>query len=230
MATRTRRSSSSPRKSASAAQITPPLQETATAASESAATALQTATDGMAAWSKAQLSLQIDTALAVLRSAQTLREAQLKASQQSQASHEQAARELESLDSFNDIARLQLLLARDNWQGAVSYWAQLGEFANGAAMQGWARTAEGLSKLTASLMSANLQWSQVRPLEAPVAEELEASVDHLVSPVIASPMLWPAQEAAREAMTFATSALNDWFAWSSRLGNGGSARESGTVH
>lgn len=234
MATRTRRTSGSRKSSSPAA--TPSTEAVITAGEPVTAVpaaALKNAVEGLAALGKAQLTLQVDTALAVLRRAQALRKAQLQANQQAQTSHEQVAGELESANNINDIASLQLSLARDNLQGALSYWAQISEFTSGSVVEGWARAAESLSRLNASLLGTQLQWMHISPLDSPKAvEELEASVDHVVNPVIASPMLWPAQEAAREAMTFATSALNDWFAWSSQFSNGGATdRDTGsTVH
>ena len=184
--------------------------------------------DAWAGYGKALCKLQIETALAMLRQGQTLREAQLATNQKARAQHEQAAQELEAIPSLADAFSVQISLLQSNLQGALDHWNRIGEACSTGQADAFARIADAWLKLPTSLLDSAQQWSQLRSKEGPAAmEEIEASVDHLVNPALASPMLWPAQEAAREAMSLATTALNDWLTWSTHRHPG---PQSSAVH
>lgn len=179
---------------------------------------------------KAELAAQIDAAQSLLKGAHLLREAQLEANEKAQTAHAQAAEQVTTLHNLNDVAGVHLTLLRDDLQGAVGYWSRIGEVSTTASLDSWARSTETLSRLQTSFWNSALQWTQLAQMDAPAAtEELEATVDHMVNPLIASPMMWPSQEAAREVMTLASSALNDWFSWSG-LRTDGAAGPASAVH
>ena len=109
-----------------------------------------------------------------------------------------------SLDASTAYVR-GLQMAFDFWKEGAAGWVQLNEAAWKAAGQWFG----GLSGDPAGL------------------QRLEAEVDHVANPVTASPLVWPAQEATRQAMTLATVAWNDWLTWQQRAAasvSNGSAR------
>lgn len=190
-----------------------------------------------AAWlqlAKAELAAEVNAAQSLLKGAQALREAQLEANHRAQATHEQVAGQIDSTGNLNDVVGLHLALVREDMQGAVNYWTRLSEVTTSATLESFTRGTEALSRLQSSFWGSAMQWSHLAQTDAPgAAEEIEASVDHVVNPLIASPMLWPTQEAAREAMTLANTAWKDWFAWSSGLASRDEAeggRTSRSVH
>jgi len=91
-------------------------------------------------------------------------------------------------------------MAFEFWKDGAAGWMQFNEAAWKAAAQWFG----GLSKDSAGL------------------QRIEAEVDHVMSPVAASPFVWPAQEAARQAMSLATATWNDWLAWQGRAGDSSS--------
>ncbi|WP_140626322.1 phasin family protein [Methylibium rhizosphaerae] len=222
MATRSRRSSgSSTTSSSEKASRSSPAPETAPAetlvgqAVNAPTTALHNA---WAAWlqlGKVELTAQVEAAQALLRTAEAVRQAQLEANQKAQAAHAQVAEQIDSVGNLNDVVGLQLTLLREDLQGALAHWTHLAEVTSAAVLDGFTRGTESASRLQSSFWGSALQWTQLAQTDAPgAAEEIEASVDHVVNPLIASPLLWPSQEAAREAMTLANSAWKDWFSWS----------------
>ena len=78
----------------------------------------------------------------------------------------------------------------------------------------WKQQADGWVQFNEAAWTAAAGWFEGLSKQGPGAELLEAEVEHVVSPLAASPLAWPAQEAARQAMTMAASAWNDWLGWS----------------
>jgi hypothetical protein len=104
-----------------------------------------------------------------------------------------------SVDASHAYVR-GLQLAFDFWKEGAAGWVEL----NGAAWQAAGQWFGGLGKNGAGL------------------ERIEAEVEHVVSPLAASPFAWPAQEATRQAMTLATAAWNDWLNWQAGAAGGAS--------
>jgi len=80
----------------------------------------------------------------------------------------------------------------------------------------WKEGAAGWVELNGAAWKAAGQWFGGLGPDGAALERVEAEVDHVVNPLAASPFVWPAQEATRQAMTLATSAWNDWLTWQAR--------------
>jgi hypothetical protein len=161
-----------------------------------------------------------------LRNALELREAQVEAARSAQKAHAQAAENLKRANGITELAAVQLELARADAQGAMQYWAKLGELTTKGAMDLWSESASGYAKLQNAAWSALLQFSRVQASLPVSAEVLEAEVEHVTNPVTSSPLVWPAQEATRQAMSLAASTWNDWLSWTGQVAGmaGGSER------
>ncbi len=233
MATQTNRAAPNGRKSAAAPSVvnrdatpeaaeTPdPVQAEAPADSERDTT-LEGAID---AWSnsvgKEYLAWQIAACTSVLRGAQALRNAQLEAAQRAEAAHERAAKDLLTVASLGDLTNIQLELARADADGANQYWTEVSGVITRNLLESVGQLAEGLTRMNGALWNAATEWMKVQAALPQTADVLEAEVEHVTSPLAASPLMWPAQEATRQAMTLASSAWNDWISWSGHLADAG---------
>ena len=119
---------------------------------------------------------------------------------------------------------------------AVQDLASMGLDASTAYMQGvqmafdfWKEGAAGWMQFNEAAWKAAAQWFGGLSKESADLERIEAEVDHVVSPMAASPFVWPAQEAARQAMTLATATWNDWLAWQERASDASSVNGSARV-
>jgi hypothetical protein len=235
MATRSRRNSgsSSTPASGSASRTVKPAAAADTLVGQAVNAPTTALHNAWAAWlqfGKAELAAQIDATQSLLKAAEAIRHAQIDANQKAQAAHAQVAAQIDSVSNLNDVVGLQLTLLREDLQGALAHWTHLAEVSSAAVLDGFTRSTESASRLQSSFWGSALQWTQLAQTDAPgAAEEIEASVDHVVNPLIASPLLWPTQEAAREAMTLANSAWKDWFSWSGLAGDAAAA-SSRAVH
>jgi hypothetical protein len=50
---------------------------------------------------------------------------------------------------------------------------------------------------------------------------IQAELEHVLSPMAASPLVWPAQEATRQAAQMAASTWNDMLSWSGQFTDAG---------
>jgi len=198
----------------------PSPQEAPAESAEAAPPAIDSTLD---AWSsqaaRESLSWQIDTCRALLRGAKAVREAQVQAAERAEASYLKAAEQLLSARSVADIGSLQLELLRANAEESLQHLTHLGELAT----RGWAETlqqaAEGWTRLGAAAWEGALQWSRWQASLPASADLVEAEMEHVTNPIAASPMVWPAQEATRQAMSLAAQTWNDWLG---SLGSGAS--------
>jgi hypothetical protein len=157
----------------------------------------------------------IGTTATLLRGMQAVQEAQLDAAREAQRLHEQAAAQLGSARTPADLAQIQLALAQSDGRVALESMSRIGEAATRQALQTWSDAAAGWVQVNGATWGAALQWlgGVARPSDP---ELVEAEVEHVVSPLAASPLIWPAQEAARQALGAAGAAWNDWLSWSNR--------------
>lgn len=161
---------------------------------------------------KEQLSWEIATCTAWLRGTQAVRETQLAAARRAQEAHENLAAQLERARTPSDIATVQLALLRSNAEGALALAAELGRVATNNMVDLWNESTAGLARMQAAAFDSAVQWGRIQA-RMPQDEAIEAEVDHLTSPIAASPLVWPAQEATRQAMTLAASTWNDLLSW-----------------
>jgi hypothetical protein len=180
----------------------------------------ETAARELAAWG-------LGTSAAFLRGVQALQEAQLDAAREACRLHEQAAAQLGTARSASDLAQLQMTLAQSDGQVALQALSRMGEAASRQAFDGWKDGAAGWAQLHGAAWMAATRWFGGLAQQPTDPELIEAEVEHVVSPFTASPFVWPAQEAARQAMTLAGSAWNDWLSWSGRWAEAGQGAARG---
>jgi hypothetical protein len=173
---------------------------------------------------KEQIAWEISACTALLRSAQSVREAQLEAARRAREVHEQAAEQLKKAHGLSEVAQVQMELARADAEGAMQLFSKLGELTTKSALEMLSESAAGYAKLQNAAWSAMLQFSKAQAALPTSAEVLEAEVEHITNPVTSSPLVWPAQEATRQAMTLAASTWNDWLSWSGQVAGAGTDR------
>lgn len=166
---------------------------------------------------KEQVAWEISAATALLRSVQALREAQLEAARHAQQALEQAAAQLKKAHGIGEVAAVQVELARADAEGAMQLLGKVGELTTKSALEMWNESAAGYARLQNAAWSSLLQFSKAQAALPGSAEVLEAEVEHITNPVTSSPLVWPAQEATRQAMTLAASTWNDWLSWTGQV-------------
>jgi len=97
------------------------------------------------------------------------------------------------------------------------------------AFEFWKEGAAGWMQFNEAAWKAAAQWFGGLSKDSEGLQRIEAEVDHVMSPVAASPFVWPAQEAARQAMTLATATWNDWLDWQGRASDASSGTGSARV-
>jgi len=173
---------------------------------------------------KEQIAWEISAANAMLRNAQALSEAQLDSARRTQKAHEQAALQLEQAQDINELAAVQMSLARADAQSLLEHWSRIGQTATRGALEAWSEAMSGCARLQNAAVSSWLQWSKLQQSVPANPEVLEAEMEHVANPVAATPLVWPAQEATRQAMTLAASTWNDWLSWTGKVMGNGDAR------
>jgi hypothetical protein len=158
----------------------------------------------------------LGAATAWLRTLEALRDVQLEAVREASRLQEEAAAQLASVQGAGDLAQVQLTLAQSAGQVAMRSASRLGEVATRQALDAWKDAADGLGRFQGAAWTSTAQWLGGLAQQPADPELLEAEVEHVVSPVAASPFVWPVQEASRQALTLASSAWNDWLSASNR--------------
>jgi hypothetical protein len=148
---------------------------------------------------------------AMLRSAAALQRLQLEAVERARKAHEQAQGRLARAHGVAEMTSVGLQLAQTNAEDALHYWSRAAEIVLHGSVEAWsdalalAARAQGLGDETGR------HWLDAAAEQRP-AEALELQLNQLVTPAAALPMLWPAQESVREALTLGTRAWHDWLA------------------
>jgi hypothetical protein len=166
------------------------------------------------------LAWEIAACSAVLRGTRALRQAQMQAAEQAEAAHLEAAEKLLTARSIDDFARIQFELLRVDTEGTLQYWTRMGELMAQSAADTMQELTAGWMRAGESMWQGLGRWSQFQAAVPQTADLVEAEVEHVANPFNASPMVWPAQEAARQAATLASQGWNEWLSWGSRLANG----------
>ena len=172
------------------------------------------ATRDLAAWG-------LGASTALLRVVQAVQEVQLEAAREACKLQEQAVSQLASAHSAADLAQWQMTLAQSGGQVAMQSMSRIGEVATRQAFDAWKEASDGWGRLQGAAWSAAAQWFNGVAGQSADPELVEAEVEHVVSPLAASPFVWPVQEASRQAMTLASAAWNDWLTLSNRVAQGG---------
>ncbi|HET9646094.1 MAG TPA: phasin family protein [Burkholderiaceae bacterium] len=168
---------------------------------------------------KEQLSWEIASTVSLLRNAEAVREAQHEVAKRAEAAHEQAAEQVKQARGIAELAAIQLELARVDTESAFDYWSRMGELSTRTALETINEAASGIARLQSATMDAFAACARLQSTLAQTPEVLEAEVEHVTNPFTSNPFLWPMQEAARQAMTMASSAWNDMLDWSGRWAN-----------
>ncbi|MEW6707573.1 MAG: phasin family protein [Pseudomonadota bacterium] len=230
MATRADRAGSGARKASATAAPTAPAADTSAAASPAAQDTEDTGPSvdvALEDWTtkatREQLACEIAACRAVLRNARALREVQLQAAERAEAAHLAAAERLLQARGVGDVADVQFELLRTDFDEALQYWTRLGESAMRTAFEVMQESAEGFTRMSASVWDGWNQFTRWQAQAAQHADIAEAEVEHLANPLAASPLLWPMQEATRQTLDMANAAWHDWMDWTGRAAAGGRA-------
>lgn len=202
----------------------------ASATTEAAASAEPTLDSTLDAWgaeaTREHLAWEIAACSALLRGARALREAQMQAAENAETAHLKAAEQLLSARGVDDFASIQIELLRSDAEGAMQYWTRLSEIVSRHLADSWQEAGAGWVRASETLMKGMGQWTRLQSSLPQTADIVEAEVEHVANPFAASPLVWPAQEAARQAMGLASQGWNEWLSWGSRLTNGNAAVET----
>ena len=147
---------------------------------------------------------------AMLRGSIALREMQAEAARRTQAAHEQAQEQLRSARSVSELTGVGLMLARADAEACVRYWADYASIAARIALESWNEAVGALARAQGIAQAAGRHWLDAAAAARP--EVVEAQVEHATTPITSSPLVWPAQEAVREAMNAGARGWNEWLA------------------
>lgn len=161
-------------------------------------------------WAREQLAWEIGAKAVLLRGAESLREVQRDAAHETRQAHDEALARLSSARGLAELAAVQLELARAEVEGTTRYWQRVGALGTASALEWWSESAGALTRLHGAAWSSALQWMQLQSQWPLAPEAIEAEVDHVTNPLVASPWVWPAQDAARQAVTLAAASWGDW--------------------
>ena len=178
-----------------------------------------------------QLRWQLSAVNATLRGAQELGQAQAELSQQLLHSLERLGQQLQDARNLSDLATVQTSLAQTDFDGLLRLSRRLTELGTNQALQLWQEASSGLVRMQSTYWESALNWLQLQTHFGGDSEMLQAEVEHVLSPMAASPLMWPAQEATRQMAQMAANGWNDWLSWTGQfadagrtLFNGGSQR------
>lgn len=160
---------------------------------------------------KAGLGGELGASNAMLRTAAELQRLQLEALERTREAYEQAQARLAKARSLAEMSSVGMELAQANAEHALHYWGRAAEAVLHGSADGWADALALAGRAQGFGGETGRHWLDAAAQQRP-AEALEAQLDQLVTPAAALPMLWPAQESVREALTLGTRAWHDWLA------------------
>lgn len=168
-----------------------------------------------------QLRWQLASAQAAVRSLHQLGAAQIELGRQLQESLDGIAARLQQARGLDEITAVQASLAQADAEGVLRHASRLAQLQAEALMQLLQEASSGFGRLHGACWAGLLNWLRVQTQTGGSSEMIEAEVEHVLSPMAASPLLWPAQEATRQAAQMAANNWNDWLAWNGQLANAG---------
>jgi hypothetical protein len=136
---------------------------------------------------------------ALLRGAQALREMQISAARSTQRAHAKAAEQLAAARSVSELSRVAMQLAQTDTEAALRYWTDWAGIAVRTGLDSWNDALGMFARAQALTQEAAQRWSDAAAAAKP--ETLQAQVEHVTTPLTASPLVWPAQEALREMVS-----------------------------
>jgi hypothetical protein len=168
-----------------------------------------------------QLRWQLAAVNAALRGAQQLGEAQAELSRQVMQGLEQVDHQLADARNLSDLATVQASLARADFDALLRLGTRLTELGTDQWLQLAQATGNGLVRLQSAYWESALNFLRLQTHLGGSSEMIEAEVEHVLSPMAASPLVWPAQEATRQAAQMAANTWNDWLNWSGHFADAG---------
>jgi hypothetical protein len=168
-----------------------------------------------------QLRWHFSAVNAALRGAQQLGQAQAELSQQIQQRLEQLEGQLGDARNLSDLATVQAGLTHADFDAVMRFWHRLTEQSTDQWLQLWQAASNGLARLHSAYWESALSWCRLQTYFGGDSDMFQAEVEHLLSPMVASPLVWPAQEASRQAAQMASNSWNDWLSWSGHFADAG---------
>lgn len=220
-----------------AADGVPPDEPLGAAAVEVQATAAAAADEGtfdsaLNGWgeraAREQLRWQLAACRAALDGAAQLGEAQAALSRELQQGLEQLEQRLQPARDLTELMTLQASLAQWDLDSALRWSNRLLELGTDQWLHLAQEAGNGMVRLNSACWASMLNFMRLPAHAGGNAELMEAEVEHVLSPMAASPLVWPAQEATRQAAQLAASTWNDWLAWTGRFADASRSVMSGT--
>lgn len=157
---------------------------------------------------KEGLAEELGTGDALLRGMVALQEAQSAAARHTGQAHAEARRQMASARSVVELNAIGLSVLQADVDASLRYWGEAANIASRSAFEAWNEAFSTATRLQTVAQTAALHWMQAAASARP--EILESQLEHLTTPLTSSPLVWPAQEAIREAATLSTRGWNDW--------------------
>lgn len=179
------------------------------------------AMDTLDAWTaratREGVAFEIAACRAVLRATKAWREAQWQSAERTESNYLRAADRLLEARGLEDFASIQADLLRNDGEQLAQYWSELTDLATRNSLSTVQELTDAWLRANTALWEGFTQWSQLQSKLGGDADLVEAEVEHVTNAWSANPWVWPAQEAARQSMTVAGSAWNEWLSWPNRL-------------
>ncbi|WP_157264603.1 hypothetical protein [Azohydromonas aeria] len=202
-----------------------PAIELAASANEPRADAGVTLDEVLNGWSEStmreQLRWQMSALAAALRGTQQLGQAQDELSQQVIQNLERLDVELRDARNLGDLASVGSSLAKIDFNGLMRLATRLTQLGADQWLKLAQETGNGLVRLQSAYWESALSFFRLQTSLGGSSEMIQAEVEHVLSPMAASPLMWPAQEATRQAAQMAASGWNDWLNWSGHFADAG---------
>lgn len=196
-------------------------------ANEANATGATTLDEVINSWgertAREQLSWQLAAVNTALRGAQQLGEAQAELSREVMQGLQQLEHQLGEARNLGDFAMVQASLARTDFDALLRLGTRLTALGTDQWLQLAQATGNGLVRLQNTFWESALSFFRLQSALGGSSEMIEAEVEHVLSPMAASPLMWPAQEATRQAAQMAANSWNDWLSWSGHFTDAGSS-------
>ncbi|WP_028997496.1 phasin family protein [Azohydromonas australica] len=168
-----------------------------------------------------QLRWHLAAINAMLSGTQHLGEAQAELSRQVMQGLQQLDGELGEARNLSDLASVQASLARADFDALLRFATRLTELGTDQWLQVAQATGNGLLRLQSAYWESALNFFKLQAALGGSSEMIEAEVEHVLSPMAASPLMWPAQEAGRQVAQMAANGWNDWLSWSGHVADAG---------
>ena len=168
-----------------------------------------------------QLRWHLAAINAMLSGTQHLGEAQAELSRQVIQGLQQLDGQLGEARNLSDLARVQASLARADFDALLRFATRLTELGTDQWLQVAQATGNGLLRLQSAYWESALSFFKLQTALGGSSEMIEAEVEHVLSPMAASPLMWPAQEAGRQVAQMAANGWNDWLNWSGHFADAG---------